>query len=202
MDGIQDLDLEMIKRKLMDQVEGEGWGAADCDAACQEYRRFLALARAYHGQHFIVPSAVVDKVWHMHILDTRKYGPDCERALGFFLHHFPYFGMRGPEDEAALHDAAQQTLELYRRHFGEPPADIWASHLAPKCGAPLSAPKCGAPAAGVPKCGAPIGVPKCGAPMGLAGVPKCGAPMGLAGVPKCGAPMGLAGVPKCGAPAN
>lgn len=178
MDGIQDLDLDMIKRKLMDPVEGEGWGAADCDAACQEYRRFLALARAYRGQHSIVPSAVVDKVWHMHILDTRKYGPDCERVLGFFLHHFPYFGMRGREDEAALHDAAQQTLDLYRRHFGEPPADVWASHLAAKCGAPMGS----IVVETVPKCGAPFGIPKCGAP---AGVPKCGAP---AGIPKCGAP--------------
>ena len=37
-----------------------------------------------------------------HILDTRAYSRDCEFLFGRFLHHFPYFGMRGDADRAAL----------------------------------------------------------------------------------------------------
>lgn len=156
LDGLCTLDLTMIKMKLMDSVEGEGWSAEHCDAVCQEYLRFLALVRT-HPEHIVVPSAEIDKVWHAHILDTQSYGRDCERVLGFFLHHYPYLGLRGAADVSALHDAAAQTLALYREAFGEPPADIWASHLgAAKGGAPRAAvPKCGAPRAALPKCGAP-----------------------------------------------
>jgi hypothetical protein len=39
--------------------------------------------------------------------------------------------MRGDED--ALHDAYAETLERYRRSFGEPPAETWISVDASRC---------------------------------------------------------------------
>jgi hypothetical protein len=143
MAGIEDLDLEMIKLKLMDADEGEDWTREYADQVCEEYRRFLALTRAYPDLA-IVPSGPVDKFWHNHILDTQKYGPDCEEVFGFFLHHFPYFGMRGEEDLANLNASWENTIDAYRRHFGEPPPGFWESGMrCPKCGrqAPFALPR-------------------------------------------------------------
>jgi hypothetical protein len=150
MAGIEDLDLEMIKLKLMDADEGEGWTREYADLVGEEYRKFLALTRAYPDLA-IVPSGPVDAFWHNHILDTQKYGPDCEQVFGFFLHHFPYFGMRGEEDLANLNASWQNTIDAYRRHFGEPLPGFWESGMrCPKCGrqAPFALPRTLAIAAG------------------------------------------------------
>jgi hypothetical protein len=83
----------------------------------------------------VVPSSFVDDFWHFHILDTQKYQEDCERFFGYFLHHFPYFGMRGKEDEENLKRAWAETCALYKNRFGELPVDLWsASKRCPKCG--------------------------------------------------------------------
>ena len=135
-DGFDDLDLRMITEKLMDVEEGQGWSRDYCDRVAVEYRRFLALTRHYPDQA-IVPSKIVDAFWHAHILDTQAYAPDCERLFGFFLHHYPYFGMRGPEDAQAPGSAYDETLSLYTKHFREPPPDLWARTGAARC------PNCG-----------------------------------------------------------
>src|SRR3954454_15487898 len=102
--AIQTLDLEPIKVKLMDAEEGQGWSRQYVDQMELAYRRFLTLIVKYPEQT-IAPNKDVDKFWHGHILDTMKYAEDCERVFGFFLHHFPYFGMRGEEDAANLANA-------------------------------------------------------------------------------------------------
>jgi hypothetical protein len=40
-------------------------------------------------------------------------------VFGYFLHHFPYFGMRGQDDAAALAAAADTMQELATREFGD-----------------------------------------------------------------------------------
>jgi hypothetical protein len=134
--GLDTLDLTMITEKLIDVEEGQGWSREYCDRVAVEYRRFLALTRRYPG-NAIVPSKIVDAFWHAHILDTQAYASDCDRLFGFFLHHFPYFGMRGPEDAKALGCAYDETLKLYDEHFGTPPLDLWARTGAARC------PNCG-----------------------------------------------------------
>jgi hypothetical protein len=134
--AVETIDLRMIHSKLMDVEEGKGWSADHCDRIEREYRRFLALTHVYQGDA-IVPSRVVDEFWHFHILDTQAYVLDCERVFGYFLHHFPYFGMRGPEDARALGDAYDETLAKYESHFGEPPGDIWLREGMARC------PNCG-----------------------------------------------------------
>lgn len=130
-----ELDLEPIVIKAMDAEEGMGWSFAFALSAAHEYRRFLILC-AQHPDTPIVPSSVVDDLWHLHILDTAKYQADCQRFLGAFLHHFPYFGMRGEQDAKNLKAAWTNTLELYRRAYGEAaPADMWPrSKRCPNCG--------------------------------------------------------------------
>lgn len=112
------LDLEPIKRKLMDQREGHGWTQAQADYYEQEYKRFLILLARF-PEEMIAPDVNVDKFWHGHILDTMKYAEDCDNVFGFFLHHFPYFGMRGKEDAASLANAAMNMRRLYEQEFGK-----------------------------------------------------------------------------------
>lgn len=117
--AIAALDLDPIKIKLMDAEEGQGWSREQVDRVEAGYRRFLVLLAKY-PEKTIAPSKDIDKFWHGHILDTVKYAADCESTFGYFLHHFPYFGMRGAEDAAALATAGQETAQLYEREFGEP----------------------------------------------------------------------------------
>src|SRR5712664_4303926 len=116
--AIQALDLDPIKVKLMDPEEGQGWSREYVDQMAIEYKRFLTLSVKY-PQETIAPSKNVDKFWHGHILDTMKYAEDCEQVFGYFLHPFPYFGMRGADDAAALAEAGRQTALLYEQQFGE-----------------------------------------------------------------------------------
>jgi hypothetical protein len=118
MEDIEALDFTMIKRKLQDEEEGLGWAPEQCDAVEVDYRRFLALQRAYPDQE-IVPNRLVDTFWHQHILDTAKYNKDCQAIFGSFLHHYPYFGMNGEEDYAALCSAFEETRSLWEVYFGE-----------------------------------------------------------------------------------
>src|ERR1700730_2351601 len=94
MDDITSLDFSMVKLKLQDTEEGPGWSKEDCNRAEEEYKKFLALKRAY-PERDIVPNKMVDQFWHQHILDTVKYAEDCETVFGYFVHHYPYFGMNG-----------------------------------------------------------------------------------------------------------
>jgi len=123
------LDLSDIRFKLANPEEGPAPDPTEVEQMEAEYRKFLALHLA-HSERAIVPCKLVDEMWHRHILDTRAYADDCQRIFGFFLHHFPYFGLRGPADEQALKDAYVDTLELYREAFGSPPEGTWISRDA------------------------------------------------------------------------
>src|SRR5437879_2492928 len=115
--AIEALDLDPIKLKLMDPEEGQGWSREYADRMELAYKRLLTLL-ATHPEETLAPSKDVDKFWHGHILDTLKYAEDCDKVFGCFLHHFPYFGMRGAEDAANLAKAAENTRRLYRQEFG------------------------------------------------------------------------------------
>src|SRR6267142_2382632 len=116
--AIQALDLDPIKFKLMDAEEGQGWSREYVDQMAIEYKRFLTLSVKYPDET-IAPSKDVDKFWHGHILDTMKYAEDCQNVFGYFLHHFPYFGMRGEEDAANLAEAGRTANRLYEKEFGD-----------------------------------------------------------------------------------
>ncbi|WP_107141156.1 glycine-rich domain-containing protein [Pseudoduganella armeniaca] len=117
--AIAALDLEPIKVKLMHVESGEGWSLEKVDAVEFEYRRFLYLMKMF-PQEQTAPLMDVDIFWHYHILDTMKYALDCEAVFGYFLHHFPYIGLRGEDDEAAHRRVGDRMKELYEETFGEP----------------------------------------------------------------------------------
>ncbi len=116
--AIDTLSLEPIKLKLMDKKEGKGWSLEQADIAEKWYKRFLFLCGKYPNEP-IVPTMEIDIFWHQHILDTTKYQDDCEKIFGYFLHHFPYFGLRGEEDAENLKKSALASLALYQKHFSE-----------------------------------------------------------------------------------
>ncbi len=128
--AIQALDLDPIKLKLMDPVEGHGWSREYADRMELAYKRFLILSVTYR-EETLAPSKDVDRFWHGHILDTLKYAEDCEKVFGYFLHHFPYFGMRGAEDAANLAAAAERTRQLYQQEFGssESKGTTWCGEI-------------------------------------------------------------------------
>lgn len=130
MDAV--LDLTDVRLKLADPEDGHGMTQLELDLAEQEYRRFLALHLAFPHED-IVPCKLVDTIWHQHILDTQAYHRDCDAIFGTYLHHFPYFGMRGADDAQALEDAYRDTLDRYRNAFGEPPDSTWISSDASRC---------------------------------------------------------------------
>lgn len=114
------LDLEMVKLKLADADEGAGWSAPQREDAEVEYKRYLTLCKKFPPpDHAIVPNKIMDTMWHYHILDTRVYCEDSDTVFGGYFHHFPYFGMRGEQDERDLERAFARTKRLYREAFGE-----------------------------------------------------------------------------------
>ena len=130
--AIQALDLDPIKLKLMDPEEGQGWSREHADRMELAYKRFLTLLVKFPDET-IAPTKDVDKFWHGHILDTMKYAEDCENVFGYYLHHFPYFGMRGEQDAADLRAAAARMHAIYEREFGEalPSGAAWCYAAKP-----------------------------------------------------------------------
>lgn len=117
--AIADIDLDPIKVKLMHKESGEGWSLEKVNAVEFEYRRFLQLMKLFPGEQ-TAPLFDVDTFWHYHILDTQKYAADCQQVFGYFLHHFPYIGLRGEDDAAAHQRVGARMRELYESTFGEP----------------------------------------------------------------------------------
>lgn len=111
------IDLSMVKKKLMDPEEGQGWDAEFVDAVETRYKRYLCMLYL-DPDGSVVPTKDIDLFWHQHILDTRAYAEDCRRVFGYFVHHFPYFGMRGDDDAADLLSSFEATKVTYRRLFG------------------------------------------------------------------------------------
>lgn len=138
VEAIFALDLDPIKMKLMDRKEGHGWTSAEADRHELEYKRYLALLAKFPDE-VIAPNTNVDKFWHGHILDTRKYAQDCENVFGHFLHHYPYFGLRGEQDAANLAAAAARMRRLYEQEFGNPASASAGASYCCKAADPVAA---------------------------------------------------------------
>ena len=115
---LQLLDLDPIKIKLILPREGVALTRAEADDLADRYRKFLYCADK-HRATLIVPTREIDKIWHLHILDTEKYAKDCEHVFGYFMHHFPYLGLRSDRDEDSRVAAFAETERLYQELFEE-----------------------------------------------------------------------------------
>jgi hypothetical protein len=141
---IDELDFTRIKAKLLHRNKGV-LSSEDVERSEVGYRQFLKLAAKFPEEN-IVPSAEVDEFWHMHIFDTQRYGTDCERIFGHMLHHDPYGGIEGGEDEVHHLELAAASHALASREFGwgqQATVDVSASASAysvkPELGKPSAA---------------------------------------------------------------
>jgi hypothetical protein len=100
----------------------QGWSMDFVARVLPEYLRFIYLTVTC--SHPVIPSVVIDRVWHLHLIYTISYWDElCGRVVGRPLHHRP---SPGGKDAASLHLANYlRTLASYRRVFGDPPTDIW-----------------------------------------------------------------------------
>jgi hypothetical protein len=115
---LDQLDLEPVVFKLTHPDPGEsGLTLGAADDAVVLYRYFLKLCGLY-PRTSIVPTRMIDRVWHAHMLDTAKYRADCQLVFGRFLDHFPYAGLRGEDDRLAWLADFARTQTLFRQHFG------------------------------------------------------------------------------------
>lgn len=170
-DAVWNLDLGPIKTKLMHVESGEGWSQQRADMVEVEYKRFLHLMKIYPNEQ-LAPSFDIDTFWHYHILDTMKYAVDCENVFGYFLHHYPYIGLRG-DDDAEVHERSGDRMrELYELTFaaayvaGGTQDCETASSLSAYCAAPAKPAYGAAPgtAAAPAYCAAPARPSYCAAP--------------------------------------
>jgi hypothetical protein len=115
---IQKLNFDRLKHKLLQNEDGEKWSFEQCESAEREYKRFLTLVKLFPKNEF-VPTKLMDKFWHHHILDTIAYSNDCQEVFGYFLHHFPYFGINGQKDQQNLAATFEKTQKLYFQTFHE-----------------------------------------------------------------------------------
>lgn len=79
----------------------------------QEYLEFLRWHKMNPGKDYL-PEVRVDRVWHIHMIQTRDYAAVCESYLGTFLHHasmicgagqertYPWHYRGNREDKAVL----------------------------------------------------------------------------------------------------
>jgi len=114
VERVSRIDFGRIKEKFINGSDGLSWSLSKYDIAEQNYRQFLVI-NALYLMELLVPSADVDEIWHMHILDTQAYLRDCHEALGFFLHHVP--AQSG--DKRRHEESFQRTQILQHRHFPE-----------------------------------------------------------------------------------
>jgi len=110
------LDLERFVVKLQHDYPTDFSNATVAEEAIAEYQRMLVLVQKIPNQP-VVPSRLVDLVWHSHILDTQQYARDTLRMFGKYMHHSPSFG--GKEEKQELVEQQKKMFASYKREFGE-----------------------------------------------------------------------------------
>jgi len=108
----QDLDLTEAVRGARAAYH---WTDEEAAEAELEYRRFLWLTYQHDGPAGALHGDA-DKLWHYHILDTRKYAADCDQILGRYIHHTPAHAVSEGERQAAY----QRGLERYEAEYNRP----------------------------------------------------------------------------------
>jgi hypothetical protein len=99
------------------------WTIEFSELVYHEYLRFIYLCAL--SEDMLVPSKVIDQVWHLHLSYTNSYWIEmCEGIFDKNIYHVPSDGSEC--DRRKLFESYQSTLHLYREVFDEePPSNIW-----------------------------------------------------------------------------
>jgi hypothetical protein len=123
---VDKIRFDLIKWKMNNSPE-IGLTKNEIEIAIEEYKRFLTL-KIRNPKTSLSPTSLMDKVWHMHILDTKRYAADCERMFGKFLHHDPsYREFDSTQRTAELANAFESMKSLYSLMYGHDPISAQAS---------------------------------------------------------------------------
>jgi hypothetical protein len=119
-DYIAHIDFTMLREKLIMSPEegGQSWSVEMAEKAEAKYKKWLFLKLKYENV-LIPPPRDIDTFWHGHIVDSLAYTRDTAAIFGQYVHHYPYFGMRGQADHQKLLDAFENTKRLYREEYNE-----------------------------------------------------------------------------------
>jgi len=139
---INAVNLEPITYKLVYSSDGPQWPLEKALYIEKWYRRFLIL-HILEPQKIVVPTKDIDTYWHNHMLDSIKYHQDCDQLFGYYLHHFPYLGMRGEEDKNELERLFKMTLSAFKKLFGAMPTKYNTKIGSGICGGGDCFSKCG-----------------------------------------------------------
>ncbi|KAI3652313.1 hypothetical protein MP228_003616 [Amoeboaphelidium protococcarum] len=104
-----------------------GWSRRDSAFYVSEFLNFWMPLKAYAGDldgTIISPPEIIDKVWHVALLDTKEYSDHCLRVLRVqFIHHS---SKRAYDDQRTLSERRQNTLALFDQKWpGERDVSIW-----------------------------------------------------------------------------
>ena len=103
---------------VMQLVNYKGWTEERARAAEHRYRRFFYLkATMPEGKASPIPE--VDEFWHQHIINTERYGPDCQSVAGRFFHH-TFLSPDDPAEARELSAVWLSTWVCYEALFEEP----------------------------------------------------------------------------------
>ena len=96
------------------------WTIHFAKTAIIEYKKFMYLAAV--SNEMVSPSEIVDIVWHQHLIFTSSYADFCS-LLSKKIEHIPSTHNRAEAEK--FHKAKERTKELYEKHFGNQPEEIW-----------------------------------------------------------------------------
>jgi len=117
---INEQSIDLIRWK-MNHESNSVLNKEEIKLAIEEYKRFLILKMDNPGVP-LAPTDIMDKAWHIHILDTKRYAEDCEKMFGRFLHHRPsYEGYNPKINKQSLIESYESMKSLYSAKFGHDP---------------------------------------------------------------------------------
>jgi len=102
-----------------------GWSEVYARRVLQAYKEFLALKKIHvdYAADKLSPSRAIDRMWHMHVLDTKRYAQDMQLLCGGFVHH----DIDGGVDKQARQRRLTFTLRSLQQKFPDYDAQIWGA---------------------------------------------------------------------------
>lgn len=115
------LDEPVSAYSFSTRLENENfWTVNFAGDAIIEYKKFMYLAAV--SEYMVSPSAIVDVVWHQHLVFTQSYDEFC-RVLGKKIAHVP--ATHHNADFEKFKSASERTGKLYTENFGPQPPEFW-----------------------------------------------------------------------------
>lgn len=115
LDLLEDVDFGFLQSRLIDVEKITPEVASDW---ITKYKRWLALQKC-HPTPSLVPTKLIDIVWHLHILHTKHYFSVCDLIFGEYLHHSPA-GTMDRQKKLELKRGFSRAGDLWELYYREP----------------------------------------------------------------------------------